>query len=134
MNIHIKKLIYHHCTYIIWTWTTTGHIFFEMNFHRTYTIGHRPLQNIPYYVEHEPWTATGYGLLDSSHYWTSLDIHNDNVSTHHLIKAIMLSILFIYFNHYHNSKTLDFIYFVSLKIHRKLLVYAVQCRVLSWIP
>ena len=29
----------------------------------------------------------------------------------------MLSILFIYFNHYHDSKTLGFIYFVGLKIH-----------------
>ena len=27
----------------------------------------------------------------------------------------MLSILFIYFNHYHDSKTLGFIYFVGLK-------------------
>jgi len=27
----------------------------------------------------------------------------------------MLSILFIYFHHYHDSKTLGFIYFVSLK-------------------
>ena len=32
-----------------------------------------------------------------------------------LIKAIMLSILFIYFNHYHDSKTLGFIYFCRLK-------------------
>ena len=44
----------------------------------------------------------------------------------------MLSILFISFNHYHGSKTLGFIYFVSLKIHRKPLVYAAQCRVSSW--
>ena len=28
MNIHINKSIYHRCTYIIWTWTTLGHIFF----------------------------------------------------------------------------------------------------------
>ena len=41
----------------------------------------------------------------------------------------MISILFIYFNHYHDSKTLSFIYFVSLKVHRKPLVYAAQCRV-----
>ena len=41
----------------------------------------------------------------------------------------MLSILFIYFNYYHDSKTLGFIYFVGLKIHRKPLVHAAQCRV-----
>ena len=46
----------------------------------------------------------------------------------------MLGILFIYFNHYHDSKTLDFIYFVGLKIHRKLLVYAAQCQVSGWTP
>ena len=46
----------------------------------------------------------------------------------------MLSILFIYFNHYHDSKTLGFIYFLSLKIHRKPLVYAAQCRVPGWTP
>ena len=44
----------------------------------------------------------------------------------------MLSILFIYFNHYHDSETLAFIYFVGLKIHWKLLVYAAHCRVPSW--
>ena len=43
-------------------------------------------------------------------------MHNNNVSNHHLIKAIMLSILFIYFNHYHDFKTLGFIYFVGLKM------------------
>ena len=46
----------------------------------------------------------------------------------------MLSILFIYFNNYQDSKTLDFIYFVGLKIHRKPLVYAAQCRVLGSTP
>ena len=35
----------------------------------------------------------------------------------------MLSILFIYFNHYHDSNILGFIYFVGLKIHQKPLVY-----------
>ena len=44
----------------------------------------------------------------------------------------MLSILFICFNHYHNSKTLGFFYFVGLKIHKKPLVYAAQCRVPGW--
>ena len=44
----------------------------------------------------------------------------------------MLSILFICFNHYHNSETLGFFYFVGLKIHQKPLVYAAQCRVLGW--
>ena len=44
----------------------------------------------------------------------------------------MLNILFIYFNHYHDYKTLGFIYFVGLKMHRKPLVYADQCRVLDW--
>ena len=46
----------------------------------------------------------------------------------------MLSILFIYFHHYHDFKTLGFIYFVGLKIHRKSLVYAAQCRVPGWTP
>ena len=46
----------------------------------------------------------------------------------------MLNILFIYFNHYHDSKTLGFIYFVGLKMHRKPLVYAAQCRVPDWTP
>ena len=41
----------------------------------------------------------------------------------------MISILFLYFNNYHDSKTLGFIYFVGLKIHRKPLVYAAQCLV-----
>ena len=44
----------------------------------------------------------------------------------------MLNILFIYSNHYHDSKILGFIYFVGLKIHRKSLVYADQCRIPSW--
>ena len=44
----------------------------------------------------------------------------------------MLNILFIYFNHYHDSKTFGFIYFVGLKIHRKPLLYAAQRRVLGW--
>ena len=35
----------------------------------------------------------------------------------------MPNILFIYFNHYHDSKTLSFIYFVGLKMHWKPLVY-----------
>ena len=38
----------------------------------------------------------------------------------------MLSILFIYFNYYHNSKTLGFIYFVSLKIHRLNVEFRVE--------
>ena len=44
----------------------------------------------------------------------------------------MLSILFICFNHYHNSETLGFFYFVGLKIHQKPLVYADQCWVPGW--
>ena len=43
----------------------------------------------------------------------------------------MLNVLFIYFNHYHDSKTLDFIYFVGLKMHHQPLVYVAQCRVLG---
>ena len=46
----------------------------------------------------------------------------------------MLNISFIYFNHYHDSKTLGFIYFVDLKMHWKPLVYATQCRVLDLTP
>ena len=41
----------------------------------------------------------------------------------------MLNKLFIYFNHYNDSKTLSFIYFVGLKMYRKPLVYTAQCRV-----
>ena len=44
----------------------------------------------------------------------------------------MLSVLFIYFNHYHDSKTLGFIYFVGLKIRRKPVVYSDQCWVSGW--
>ena len=46
----------------------------------------------------------------------------------------MLNKLFIYFNHYHDSKTLSFIYFVSLKMHRKPLVYVPQCQVPNRTP
>ena len=44
----------------------------------------------------------------------------------------MLNKLFIYFNHYHDSKTLDFIYFLGLKMHWKSLVYVAQCWVPNW--
>ena len=41
----IYYLDINHCwTYIIWTYTTNGHILFE----------HGPLLDIPYYDEHEP--------------------------------------------------------------------------------
>ena len=38
MNIHINKSIYHHLTYIIWTWTIIWHIFLDMNHNWTYII------------------------------------------------------------------------------------------------
>ena len=54
MNIHTNKSIYHRCTYIIWTLTTLGHIFFGHDLPLDIFFGHRPLLDIPYYDEHEP--------------------------------------------------------------------------------
>ena len=60
MDIYYYLDINHCWTCIIWTYTSNGHIL----------LGHKQLLNIPYYDEHEPCTATRYGLLDSSHCWT----------------------------------------------------------------